>query len=242
MSLLRPLGLGVVLTLGILAPLLAQTGGTPAKNVRPKDDLPLVRSLIECRSKYQETLEQLRLYYISAGDLEKARWAEDELRQYHRMSKQSYRLDLDVPPPTLEAKKNIPEANELYKLAMAYKDKGWGNDYIDNQRRAEILLQQLLTNYPESDKIGDTAYQLGDVYESRAYKQYRRAAYYYERSFQWNPTTQLDARMKAARIYDHQLVDRTRARELYMEVKTHDTDPKRLQEAEKRIKDLGGVR
>jgi len=89
---------------------------------------------------------------------------------------------------------------------------------LTTSARAEILLQQLLTNYPESDKIGDTAYQLGDLYESKAYKQYRRAAYYYERSFQWNPTTQLDARMKAARLYDHQLVDRKRAAELYQEV------------------------
>src|SRR5436305_14912919 len=112
MSLARLTGLGLVITLGILAPLLAQQG-TPTKNVRPKDDLPLVRSLLEYRNKYQETLEQLRLYYISAGDLEKARWAEDELRQYHRMSKQSYRLALDVPPPTLDAKKNIPEANQM---------------------------------------------------------------------------------------------------------------------------------
>ena len=77
-----------------------------------------------------------------------------------------------MPPPTLQANYNIPEANELYRRAMAYKDKGWGNDYIDNQRRAELLLQQLLTNYPQSDKIGDAAYQLGDIYESKAYKQY----------------------------------------------------------------------
>ena len=34
----------------------------------------------------------------------------------------------------------------------------------------------------ESDKIGDAAYQLGDIYEGRSYKQYRRAAHYYERA------------------------------------------------------------
>jgi len=50
------------------------------------------------------------------------------------MSKQAYNLGLDVPPPTLVAKQNIPEANQMYMTAMAYKDKGWGNDYIDNQR------------------------------------------------------------------------------------------------------------
>src|SRR5207237_7386088 len=105
------------------------------------------------------------------------RWAEEELRQYHRISKQAFNLALDVPSEALEAKQNIPEANQLYMQAMSYKDKGWGNDYIDNQRRAELLLQQLLTNYPQSDKIGDAAFMLGDLYESRAYKQYRRGGH-----------------------------------------------------------------
>jgi TolA-binding protein len=237
----RLTGLGLFSLLTVLGFVVAQPA-TPTRNTAPSSDVPLVKSLIECRTKYQESLEQLRLYYISRGDMEKAHWAEEELIQYHRISKQAYNLDLVVPPPTLEAKKNIPEANQLYMMAMAYKEKGWGNDYTDNQRRAELVLQQLLSNYPESNKIGDAAYQLGEIYQSRAYKQYRRAAHYYERCFQWNPTTQTDARIKAARLYDRQLVDRQRARELYQEVITHDTDPRRIEEAQKRINDLANVR
>jgi tetratricopeptide (TPR) repeat protein len=182
------------------------------------------------------------MYYISAGDVEKAKWAEEELRQYHRISKQSFRLDLDVPPPTLQASQNIPEANQLFMTAMLYKDKGFGNDYIDNQRRAEILFQKLLTEYPQSNKIDEAAYQLGDIYESKAYKQYRRAAAYYERCFQWNPKNSSDARMRAARIYDKQLSDRVRAIEIYREVTTHETDSKRIGEATKRLSDLSGTR
>jgi TolA-binding protein len=223
------------------AALLAQPGGTPARTAKPTSDVPLVKNLLECRSKYQETLEQLRLFYLSAGDVEKARWAEEELRQYHRISKQSYRLEME-PLEGLQPKQNIPEANQLYMQALGYKDKGWSTDYIDNQRRAELLLQQLLTNYSDSDKIADAAYQLGDIYESRAYKQYRRAAYYYERAFKWNPTTHNEARLRAARLYDRQMVDRKRARELYSEVITHDTDPRRIAEAQKRLNDLGNNR
>ena len=87
---------------------------------------------------------------------------------------------------------------------MSYKDKGWGTDYIDNQRRAELLLQQLLSDHPQSDKISDAAYQLGDLYESKAFKQYDRAAHYFERCFEWNPKTQFDARLRAARLRLHQ--------------------------------------
>ena len=110
------------------------------------------------------------------------------------------------------------------------------------QRRAELLFQQLLTSYPQSDKIDDAAYQLGDIYEGRLYKMYRRAAHYFERCFQWNPNTQFDARLRAARIYDRQLLERSRAIELYREVTTHDTDPKWLQEAKKRLQELSSGR
>ena len=95
-------------------------------------------------------------------------------------------------------------------------------------------------SYPQSDKIGDAAYQLGDLYEGRAYKQYRRSAQYFERSSQWVKSTPNDGRLRAARIYDRYLMDRGRAMELYKEIKTHDTDPKRLAEAEKRLQELSG--
>lgn len=229
------------LTLAALAAVVV-VAQQPAAPRKPTSDMELVRSLLECRSKYQETLERLRLYYISAGEVEKAKWAEEELKQYHRISKQAYRLELDMPAVPLEAKQNEPGANQLYMQAMGYKDKGWGTDYVDNQRRAELLLQQLLTNFPQSDKIGDAAFVLGDLYESRAYKQYQRAAYYFELAVKWNPTTHREARLRAARLYDRQMIDRGKARQLYQEVMTHDTDPKRMGEAQKRLKDLGTVR
>jgi TolA-binding protein len=204
--------------------------------------MELVERLLAARRDYQTSLEQLRLYYLRVGDLERARWAEEELKQWHRIAKQPFRLELDVPPPTLQASQNIPEANELYRRAMSYKDKGWGTEYVDNQHRAELLLQQLLTSYPQSDKIGDAAYQLGDIYESRVFRQYRRAAEYFERSYQWNPSTQLDARLRAARIYDRQLKERDQAMKLYREVLSHETDAKRIQEAQRRLSELSGGR
>jgi TolA-binding protein len=215
-------------------------GNAPAAKApgAPPSDVELVERVLACRKEYQLALEQLRAHYLAAGDLKRARWAEEELIQYHRVAKEAYRLELDVPPPKLPPAYNIPEANELYRRALTYKDKGWGNDYIDNQRRAELLLQQLLSNFPESDKRSDTAYQLGDLYEGRAYKQYPRSAQYFERCVQWNPQTQLDARVRAARLYDNQLMDRTRAAELYREVIQHETDQKRIQEAQKRLAEL----
>jgi TolA-binding protein len=213
--------------------------GTPPTATKPGGtDVELVEKVIMLRRDYQKTLEQLRLTYLRAGDLERSRWAEEELVQYHRIPKHAFILDLDVPPPTLSGHTNVPEANKLLLWAQGYKDKGYGTDYIDNQRRTEVLLQELLGKYPHSDKISDAAYMLGDVYESKAYKQYRRSARYYERCFQWNPKTQYDARLRAARLYDYQIKDRSRAIELYREITTNEIDPKRHSEAEKRLREL----
>jgi hypothetical protein len=227
-----------LLALSLCSPALAQSKGAPpvpGKPAGPPSDIGLVEQLLAARRDYQTTLEKLRAHYLSTGDVERGKWAEEELLQYHRVAKQAYRLDLDVPPPTLQAAYNIPEANELFIRAMSYKDKGWNVEYIDNQRRAELLLQQLLTNYPQSNKIDDASYELGDLYESKAYKQYRRAANYFERCFQWNPNTDKDARLRAARLYDKQLHESGKAQQLYSEVLTHETDPKRHEEAKKRL-------
>ncbi|MBX7105436.1 MAG: hypothetical protein K1X57_15230 [Gemmataceae bacterium] len=197
-----------------------------------------VKRAINARNEYRASLEALRGLYSNNGDTEKLRWVEDEIRQYHRVPKHAYVLDLDVPGPGLRAEQNIPAANELYRRAMEYKDRGFGNDFVDNQIRAELLLQQLINQYPTSNKIGDAAYQLGDVYESRAYRQFRRAAAYFERCFQWNPNTSFDARLRAARLHDKALNERGKAIELYKSVTVHDTDPKRVQEAQRRLNEL----
>jgi tetratricopeptide (TPR) repeat protein len=232
--------LGLVL---LCAPLLvAQTAPKDKdkdKGKGGKSDVEGVERLLSARKEYQTTLETLRAHYIATGDIERARWAEEELVQFHRIPKHAFVLGLDAPPPTLQAHQNIPEANNLYVRAMTFKDKGWGTDYIDNQRRAELLLQQMLTNYPQSDKISDAAYQLGDLYEGKAYQQFDRAALYFERCYQWNPKTQHDARLRAARLYERRVNERAKAIEIYKEITTHETDAKRIEEAQRRLAELG---
>ena len=220
--------------------------GAPRAQTPPgapnNSDLELVQRLVQARKEYQTILERIRAHYLQTGDLERAKWAEEELRQYHRLPQHAFRPDLDVPPPTLSGDANIPDANKLFTRAMTYKDKGFGTDYLDNQRRAEILFQQLLTQHPQSDKISDVAFMLGDIYESKAYKQPYRAVEYYHRCYQWNPRTTHEARIRAARIYDKHLHNRAKAIEVYREVTTHETDTRRIQEAQKRISELSGTK
>ena len=206
-------------------------------------DVEVVERAITARKEYEASLKKLREHYDKAGDKLRMKWAEDELMGFHMLFKPSYNLDVqDVPPPGLEAKTNIREANDLYKASMDYKGKGLGSDYILNMRRAELLLREVLEKYPTSDKIGDVAYQLGEIYESRAYKQYDRAARYFERSFQWIKGSRTDARLRAAILHDKQLNERSKAITLYREVVEHDTDAERIKYAEKRLAELTGAK
>jgi len=234
------LGAGLLTAAGGLAMFAADPAPPkPASGKTPTSDIELVEKLNATRKQYISTIEQLRQVYITSGDPERTKWTEDEIKQFHRMMKYAYRLDIDVPVPTLQAKLNIPEANDLFREAKKYKDKGIGTEYVDNQRRAEILLQRLLDKYPESDKIGAAAYELGDVYEKyRPTPQYSRAAIYFERSYQWNKTGHTDARLRAARLYDRHISDREKARAIYKEILTHDTETSRIEEARRRLEEL----
>jgi TolA-binding protein len=229
----------------IVASLLATLAFAAEPNVKGTkpsagtNDAEHIERVLAARKEYQLALINLYQHYEKAGDRGRMTWVEEELKTYHLMTKPSYRLDInDVPPATLEAKANIKEANNLYTEAMKYKGKGMGTDYLLNQKRAEILLQEILQKYPTSDKIADVAYQLGELYEGRAFKQADRAAAYFERSFQWRKGTHNDALMRAAMIYDRTLNDRPKAIEMYREEIHTDTDPARLKEAEKRLAEL----
>ena len=228
---------------------LAAGHAAPAENKPPApaktagQDGELVERIIAARKEYQKALVAVYEHYRSTGDRERARWAEEEIRAFHLMPKHSYRLDiLDVPPPNLEAKMNIKEANDLFKLAKDYKGRGYGTEFVLNQKRSEIVLQEILQKYPTSDKIADVAYELGELYEGKAFKQYDRAAAYFERSSQWRKGSITDARMRAARLYDRQLQERSKAIELYREVIAHDTDKERIKEAEGRLAVLTSTR
>jgi tetratricopeptide (TPR) repeat protein len=216
---------------------LAQSYAPPPPNPVAAE-VAAVKKVIAARHEYQTSLEQLRSQYVASNETEKLKWVEDEVRHFHRVPKHAYVLDLDVPGPGLRAEQNIPQANELYRRGMEYKDKGFGGDFVDNQIRAELLFQQLVSQFPTSNKNADAAYQLGDIYESRAFHQYRRAAVYFERSFQWNQNTHFDGRIRAARLYDKMLNDRPHATELYKAVLTYETDPGRIKEAQKRLTEL----
>lgn len=222
---------------------LAATSDDKKPAAKSPTEVELVEQVLAGRKQYQQSLANLYELYVKTGDRERAKWVEEELKGFHLLGKPSYRLDVqDVPPATLQARENIKEANDLFKQAMDYKGKGFGTEHLLNQRRSEILLREILEKYPTSDKIADVAYELGDLYESKSFKQYARAAAYFERAYQWRKGSRTDARMRAAKIYDKTLNERAKAIELYRDVIAHDTDEGRIKDAEKRLAELTSIR
>ncbi len=194
----------------------------------------LVRNVYDTRKKYQESLERLRSYYSQISHEENTIWVEKELTGYHLNLKSPYILDMDLPATTLKPSKNDTKANRMFREALDWLNRP-GLDREENTKRAEILLQRILHENKDSDKIDEACYYLGEIYSSRYFQMYRRAVAYYERVFLYEPDTNLDARLRAANIYERNLGNSQQAVALYQQILSREIDPDQTREARRRL-------
>lgn len=207
-----------------------------------RQELDLVRQVYESRDQYQIALERLVAFYTEISNEEGRQAAERELRDYHVTVKPPYSLELDLPAANLKPTENIPEANKSFQEGMYWLQKPAINDRGDNFKRAEIVFRRLLREHKTSNKIDEACYYLGEIYSSRYFNQPRRAVAFFERVFLYEPNTNLDARYRAALLYEKTLADRRRAIDLYQEVLKREVDTRQTREARRRLDDLLGVR
>lgn len=197
----------------------------------------LVKKVYEAREDYQASLERLRSYYSQINHDENRYWVERELTDYHLALKSPYILDMDLPSASLKAAKNDAKANRMFREALEWLNRS-SIDKEENTKRAEILLQRIIHDHKDSDKIDEACYYLGDIYASRYFQMYRRAVAYYERVFTYEPDTNLDARLRAATIYERNLGNSQRAVALYQEILAREIDPDQTREARRRLDTL----
>ena len=193
--------------------------------VTSTDEIDLVEQVASHRRAYRQSLVLLSQHYEVAGNTRKLNWAKEELRALDRMPQYRYIIDAEVLPPTLRATEIIPAANELYVDAIETKRRAEPIGILKDEELLRLALDkfnQLIRQYPTSDKIDDAAYRMGDIYEY--FKDYEIAALCYERAFQWNPDTPYPARFKAAQILDQRLHRRSEALELYREAVLREAD------------------
>ena len=124
---------------------------------------------------------------------------------------------MDLPSASLKPTKNDTKANRIFREALDWLNKP-GLEKEQNTKRAEILLQRVLHDHKDSDKVDEACYYLGEIYATKYFQMYRRSVAYYERVFLYSPDTNLDARLRAAYIYEKNLGNSQRAITLYREI------------------------
>lgn len=175
-----------------------------------------VEGMAATREEYRRALQSLADYYASVGNATKLQWANTELKTFDQMVHYRYLQPAEWVPQDLTAMNSIEEADALYNEAISLYRQAGGFLIITSEaklRQALGLFNQVIQQYPSSDKIDDAAYRAAMIYEHL--KNYELAAVYFQRTFQWNEVTPYPARFRAAKIMDQKLRMRREALALY---------------------------
>ena len=216
---------------------LVDSGGA---DLERKTEVQLVEQMARHRANYKEHLELLKQFYDRQGNHLKASWARAELENLELGPQRSYLVVAEVAGPDLRASRVFVEADLLYQEGLEYMKKGrgtLGKLFMDKKKLYLAIekFNELITNYPDSDKIDDAAFQIGEI-DRHYLKDYRTALLYYQRVWQWDPQTVLPARFAVARIYDDYFHDRIKALKYYEQVIRLESDyPANVVYAQNRI-------
>lgn len=179
-------------------------------------EVDYVENLAASRDAYRKALIGLLDYYRSVGNATKLQWAQTELKTFDQMVRYQYLQPAEWVPENLTASESIEDADLLYREAKSLYNESGGMIVVASKAKLQQalgLFNQLILEYPTSDKIDDAAYKAGRIYDYL--KNYELAAVYYQRAFQWNEATTYPARYRAARVMDHKLRMRSEALALY---------------------------
>jgi tetratricopeptide (TPR) repeat protein len=192
---------------------------TPVVEVADAGETDIVEDVVNNRQAYRQGLELLVEHYTNMGDNMKLGWAKRELAALDRILQYNYIVEAGLAGPNLKASTSIYAADVLYGDALNLEKKAKDLVIIVDEPmllRALDKCNQLIREYPSSDKIDDAAYVAGRIYEH--FKEYSIAVLYYQRTYQWDPETSYPAMFKAAYILDRRLHRRAEALELYGQV------------------------
>jgi len=199
--------------------MIVRTKPVPVVEVADASETDIVEEVVNKRRAYRQSLELLVQHYTNMGDNMKLRWAKRELAALDGMVQYNYIVEAGLAGPDLKASTSIYAADVLYGDALNLEKKAKELIIIvrgAQLRRALDKCNQLVREYPSSDKIDDVAYIAGRIYEH--FKEYSIAVLYYQRTYQWDPETSYPAIFKAAYILDRRLHRRAEAMELYQQV------------------------
>ncbi len=164
-------------------------------------EVDLVEYMARHRAGYREGLKKLYDYYTQVGYASQRQWAKRELESLDLHYK--YLMPAEMAPAELVAADKIAAADELYEQGMELFEDAGGLMVITDEEKLKSSLRmfnEIITEYPTSDKIDDAAFRAGQIFEY--FDDYEVAAVYYQRAYQWDDMTDYPARYRAARMMD----------------------------------------
>ncbi len=193
-------------------------GPAQSPSLTPAGEVDIVEDLQAHRQAYKQSMEILVRYYEKTGNNTKLNWAQKELGALNAMPQYSYIIPgLALNESTQTA--SIREADMLFDDAKSFEQQATpiGN-IVTNDNAYRLALrrfEQIIKQYPTSDKIDDAAFEAGKI--SEHFKDYMIALDYYKSAYKWNPELTYPARFRAARILDKYMHRYSEALELYKE-------------------------
>ena len=216
----------------------------PAGEAEPAlggNEVALVEEVARTRKAYDRALTTLKDYYLARANATKLNWVNSELAAFEQVPKIQYLGVAELASPTLRPTRRIEAADQLYAEGIQYKDyPAFPPGKKDYLKTALQKFQTIIEKYPDSDKIDDAAFRMGEIYSGWYFQDYTRAVQCYERCWQWNPRTDHPALFNAAKIYDEKLKNRAKAVELYNRVLTESANENLKNQAMSRLKALTG--
>jgi len=217
----------------------AQTEPAPATDLTGLGEVALVEEVARARNAYGRALQALTDYYMERGTAFKLEWLHSEINAFNKIPKIQYLGVAELAGPELRPMRRIPAADQLFREGINYKDyPAFPPQKKDYLKLALEKFQTIVEKYPDSDKIDDAAFRMGEIYGGWYFEDWTRAVQCYERCWQWNPKTEDPARFNAAKIYDEKLGNRVKAVELYNRVVAESNNPDLVKQASERIKTL----
>lgn len=212
-------------------------------NIADTSEVDIVEQMAVNRQAYRQGLELLVGYYTRTGNNMKLEWAKKELAALNTMPKYNYIIEAIVASANLKVSDSIPDADDLYYDAQQLDKDAGALPILKNENQLRLALEkynELIRKYPSSDKIDDSAYNAGVIYEY--FKDYSIALLYYKRAYQWDPETIHPARFRAARVLDKNLHRNAEALQLYQQAVKIEGQYEKYREwkefAERRIREL----
>lgn len=205
------------------------------------DENNLIKRVEISQKNYKRSLTDLLQFYLDTGNRLRLKNVSTELAALKKVPQLSVNnVETGSPEPGTSpwrtGMQNIEEANILFFDANSYRTSAIGpkglRDYLNI---SADRYQMILKKYPESDKVADAAFYLGEIYSEPHLAAYEKSVNYYIKCYETDPTTNKPVLYNTAIIYDYKLFNFNKAVTYYELAAKYSSDEKHKKRAQRRL-------